>query len=197
MPNQIHWLDQPRKAIHDAITLARTGRAPAFDVGRCVCILGPTRFIRLLWTELESAAQLGDMELARRLATYILLCPPAEVGPGAGRTPPLLPIFLTSGLQYILSRLDGLPPTEQTLGTELLVVVITSALTGLLQFEWAFRAVAPNTSAAETPSYRSSVAVGRRLAADLKRSKSPSATMILQRMTSSPSFVANFPMMTS
>lgn len=176
------------------MALARTGRAPAFDVGRCVSILGPTRFIRLLWTELEGAAQLGDMELSRRLATYILLCPPAEVGPGAGRTPPLLPIFLTSGLQFIIARLDSLSPTEQTLGTELLVVVITSTLTGLLQFEWAMRAAAPN-STSETPSYRSSVAIGRRLAADMKRSKSPSAGMVLQRITSSSSFIANFPMM--
>ncbi|EJD03833.1 uncharacterized protein FOMMEDRAFT_154950 [Fomitiporia mediterranea MF3/22] len=189
-----HWLDQPRKSIREFFNAARAGRAPAFDVGRCVAVLGPTRFLRLLWDELDTPAKLGELEVSRRLATYVLLCPPAATGAGAGRTPPLLPIFLGSVLHGLLTRLDLKAPAEQTLGIELLVSVLTSSLTGLLHLEWALRAVGADTQI-ENHAYQPSVTIARRLAADLRRSKSPSAAIVIQRLSSSPSFVANFPVM--
>lgn len=189
-----NWLDQPRSAIRDFFGSARANKAPAFDVGRCVVVLGPTRFLRLLWDELDTATRMGELEPSKRLATYVLLCPPAAVGAGAGRTPPLLPIFLGSVLHGLLARLDSRAPTEQTFGIELLVAVITSSLTGLLHLEWALRALSAELQARRY-AYQSSVSVARRLATDLKRSKSGSAGVILQRLSSSPSFVANFPMM--
>ncbi|KAL5495140.1 NUT1 [Sanghuangporus weigelae] len=189
-----HWLDQPRDAIRDFFNSARANKAPAFDVGRCVVVLGPTRFLRLLWDELDTATRMGELELSKRLAVYVLLAPPAAVGAGAGRTPPLLPIFLSNVLHGLLSRLDSRVHTEQTFGIELLVAVITSSLTGLLHLEWALRALGAE-SQAQRYAYQSSVAVARRLATDLKRSRSGTAGVILQRLSSSPSFVANFPMM--
>ncbi|THH04163.1 hypothetical protein EW145_g5729 [Phellinidium pouzarii] len=196
LATQCHWLDQPRNAIRDAFTSARTGKAPAFDVGRCVAVVGPTRFLRTLWNELDAAAQMGELELSRRFSTYVLLCPPAPIGSGAGRAPPLLPVFFGGVLHILLAQLDGQTPTEQTFGIELLVAVISSALTGLLQLEWALRAVATDASSERFP-YQPSVTVARRLAADLRRNTSPTAAMVMQRLSSSPSFVANFPMMAS
>ncbi|OCB85645.1 hypothetical protein A7U60_g7295 [Sanghuangporus baumii] len=189
-----HWLDQPRNAIRDFFNSARANKAPAFDAGRCVVVLSPTRFLRLLWDELETATRMGELELSKRLAVYVLLAPPAAVGAGAGRTPPLLSIFLSSVLHGLLSRLDLRVHGEQTFGIELLVAVITSSLTGLLHLEWALRALGAE-SQAQRYAYQSSVTVARRLATDLKRSRSGSAGIILQRLSSSPSFVANFPMM--
>ncbi|KAH8120455.1 mediator complex subunit Med5-domain-containing protein [Phellopilus nigrolimitatus] len=194
LTSQALWCDQPRNAIRNAIAASRAGKAPAFDIGRCVVVAGPTRFLRLLWDELDAAAQIGDMELSRRLASYALLCPPAAVGAGAGRVPPLLPIFFGGMLHVLLARLDAQTPTEQTFGIELLVAVVTSALTGLLQIEWALRAVAADVQT-ERHFGQPSVTVARRLAADLKRSTSPTAVVVMQRLSSSPSFVANFPMM--
>ncbi|KAL5518819.1 NUT1 [Sanghuangporus vaninii] len=189
-----HWLDQPRNVIRDFFSSARANKAPAFDVGRCVVVLGPTRFLRLLWDELDTATRMGELESSKRLAAYVLLAPPAAVGAGAGRTPPLLPIFLSSVLHGLLSRLDSRVHAEQTFGIELLVAVIASSLTGLLHLEWALRALGAE-SQAQRYAYQSSVTVARRLATDLKRSRSGSAGIILQRLSSSPSFVANFPMM--
>ncbi|KAI5123762.1 hypothetical protein M0805_000352 [Coniferiporia weirii] len=196
LATQTHWLDQPRNAIRDAVTFARAGKAPFLDVGRCVAVAGATRFLRLLWDELDSVAQMGDMEISRRLTSYVLLCPPAAVGAGVGRSPPLLPVFFGNVLHMLLARLDAQPPTEQTFGIELLVAIISSALTGLLQLEWALRAVAADVQAERFP-YQPSVTVARRLAVDLKRSASPAASVVVQRLSSSPSFVANFPMMAS
>lgn len=188
---QSHWLDQPRNIMRNAFQMARLGKAPSFDVIRCVTILGPTRFLFTFWEELDSSAQIGDLELSRRFATHVLLCFP---GVSVECSPALLHIFLGSVLRKLLAQLDGYVPAKQTFGIELLVAVIASSLTYLFQIEGALRAVAADINT-ERVIWQSSVSVARRLASDLKRSQSPSAAAVLQRLSASPSFVANFPMM--
>lgn len=187
---QALWLDQPRNSIRDAITAARTGKAPSLDVARCVMAVGPTKVISVLWDEVSTAAQMGNLEIGRRLATYVLLCPPT------GRVPPLLPLFFGSFMHTILARIDKDKPAEQTINIELLVAIISSSLTGILHFEWALRAGESQTEVRHLVG-QPSVTIAKRLAVDLKRSKSSTAEIVLQRLSSSPPFVANFPMMVS
>ncbi|TDL28703.1 hypothetical protein BD410DRAFT_893659 [Rickenella mellea] len=187
---QPQWLDQPRQYIHGALRAARAGKAPCFDLGRCCAVLGPTKFLRLLWQELSGAAQMGDVESSRRIATFALTCP-ADF---TSHLPPLLPIFLHTVLPTLLPALDSQIPPEQTLNIELLVAVISSSLTVLLQMEWAIRAV---DGEPRHPAGQPSATNARRLALDLRRSKSSTAGIITQRLSSMSSFVTNFPMMVS
>ena len=137
---------------------------------------------------MTAQADVSGIEIGRRIVTYALLCPPI------GREPPLLPIFFFTLMQSLLASIDGQPPAEQAIAIELLVLIIASSLTGLLQMEWALRSL---DSEMRHPVGQPSVTVARRLASDLKRSHSYTATKIMQRLSSSPSFVANFPTMVS
>lgn len=180
-----HWSEQPRQMISDALAAARAGRAPALDVDRCLILCPPTKFLTTLWSELVLSATLGDLEPARRLATFVLTNPRTQ------RTPPLLPVFLHVVLPSIVAAVEALAPTEQTIVTELLVAVLSSALTAALHLEWALVA----TCGEERFVLGQSVtAMARRLAGDLRRrSKGQTANVILQRLTASQPFVANFP----
>ena len=170
--------------------MARENKAPSFDVARCVVIVGPTKFLLMLWDEISTAAHSGHMEIGRRLATYALLCP------ASGRVPPLLPIFFGSLMHTLLARIDSDKPAVQSVNVELLVAIISSSLTAVLHFEWALRSGEAQAEA-RNPVGQPSVALAKRLATDLKRSKSKTAETIMQRLSSAPSFVANFPMMVS
>lgn len=200
LPSGKHWLDQPHDIVRDALHAVSSGKAPALDVARCVSIAGPTRFLRILWDAFDAAAAANAtqvtvvLEASRRIATYVLLAPPSTTPPGAPPVPPLLPLFTGTFLHTLLRRLDGCSPAEHTIGIELLGAVIISVLTALLQMEWALRAVSIDLQT-EYLYLQPSVSVARKLALDLKKSPSRSAAEVLQRLSSSPSFVANFPMM--
>lgn len=157
-------------------------------------MLGPAKYLRLLWAELLSALQLGsDMDLCRRIATHALTCPPINLG--YSHIPPLLPIFLHGGMLHgLLKALDHQLLAEQTLNVELLVSVLTSSLTAVLQMEWAL-ALRNVDAEMKHPMGQTSVTLARKLNADLKRSTCTSAATILQRLASTASFVANFPIM--
>ena len=149
-------------------------------------MLGPIKFLKLLWAEINGVAQLGEMESGRRLVTYVLVVPPIA------REPPLLPIFLCTLMPTLLADIEKQMPAEQTISIELLVSIIASSLTGLSQMEWALRALEAEM---RYPIGQPSITIARRLAMDLKRSPSAVASVIIQRLSASPSFVANFPMM--
>jgi len=193
-PQTTSYLEQPRQALRDAFSAARAGKAPSLDVSRGVLLLGPANYLRVLWAELLSALQLGsDMDLCRRIATHALTCLPINLG--YSHIPPLLPIFLHGGMFHgLLKALDHQVPPEQTLNVELLVSIITSSLNAVLQMEWA---LANRNVEAELkhPMGQTSVTLARRLNADLKKSTCTSAATILQRLASTASFVANFPIM--
>ena len=72
---------------------------------------------------------------------------------------------------------------------ELLVTIISSVLTASLHLEWALHSVTGETRQVLG---QSSAAMTRRFAGAL-RHRSPTSEAIVQRLTSSPAFVANFP----
>ena len=105
--------------------------------------------------------------------------------------PPVLPIFLFVSLPSIIANADTQQPAEQTMTIELLVAVVSSVLNAAIHLEWAMRFASSDDRLVLG---QSSAALARRLAMDLRRDRTSSVrTIILQRLTSSPSFVANFP----
>ena len=95
--------------------------------------------------------------------------------------PPVLPIFLFVSLPSIIANADTQQPAEQTMTIELLAAVVSSVLNAAIYLEWAMRFA----SSGDVPSDE--------LALDLRRDRTSSVrTIILQRLTTSPSFVANF-----
>ncbi|KAG1761900.1 mediator complex subunit Med5-domain-containing protein [Suillus occidentalis] len=162
------WMDFPKQEIHDALALARRHKAPRIDSSAV-------------------ASSLGEMETCRRLATFVLAMPRQ-----LSSAPPLLPIFMYNVLPYLITAIDQQQATEKGMNTQLLVTIISSALTAALHIEWAVQTVCQEQRFVLG---QPSAAVARRLAADLRAQKHRSSTSatILQRLGSSPAFVTNFP----
>ncbi|GBE78206.1 hypothetical protein SCP_0110890 [Sparassis crispa] len=184
------WADQPRHAVRDALSAARAGKAPSLDVTRCLVFTTPTKFLNALWDELMTAATIGDVEAPTRVATFVLTMPRCP------RSPPLLPIFLHVVLPTIVASADhlassGRAPPDQTITIELLVSVISSALTAALHLEWALVTVCGEKRfvLGQSVSY-----MARRLAGDLRRKgHGETSAAIMQRLVESQPFMANFP----
>ncbi|KAI0963789.1 hypothetical protein AcW1_000766 [Taiwanofungus camphoratus] len=179
------WTEQLRQDIRDVLSAARAGKAPVFDVDRCLLRVAPGPFLYTLWNELVAAATMGDMDLSRRIASFVLATPRCS------RSPPLLPMFLHIILPALVEAADHLTPSDQAVTVELLVAVISSALTGALHLEWALLTVCQDQSIVLGESV---AAMARRLSNDLRRKgHGPTSGVITQRLASSPPFVANFP----
>ncbi|KAF8640574.1 hypothetical protein AX17_000236 [Amanita inopinata Kibby_2008] len=176
---------QPKSVIRYALAMARTGKGPAIDVERCLGIMPPSKFLDVLWSELIESTSVGENESCRRIATFILTMPRCTA------TPPLLPIFIHLMVPTLIARIEQQPASEQAMTTELLVTLISSALTAALHIEWAVQKV---TSEHRSFLGQTSAAMARRLAADLRaRELNNVSSMILQRLAASQTFVANFP----
>ncbi|KAF8735483.1 hypothetical protein AX14_001979 [Amanita brunnescens Koide BX004] len=176
---------QPKHVVRKALAMARAGKGPAIDVERCLGIMPPSKFLDVVWSELVEAASVGDTERCRRIATFILTMPRCTA------TPPLLPIFIHLVVPMLITRLDQQQASEQSLATELLVSLISSALTAAHHLEWAVQTVI-----SEHRSFlgQTTTAMARRLADDLRARKSSGvSSLIIQRLTASQTFVANFP----
>ena len=77
------------------------------------------------------------------------------------------------------------------MSVELMVAIISSVLNAAIQLEWAMKSALGEDRLVLG---QSSTAASRRLALDLRRNrKSNVSNMIIQRLSSSQSFVANFP----
>lgn len=177
--------EQPRHAVRNALAMTRAGKGPAIDVERCLGVTSPSKFLNVLWSELVEAASVGETERCRRIATFILIMPRRSA------SPPLLPIFVHLIVPILIAQIDQQQASEQALPTELLVSVISSALTAALHLEWAVQKV---TSEHRTFLGQTSTAMARRLADDLRaRASSHASSVILQRLAGSQMFVANFP----
>jgi mediator of RNA polymerase II transcription subunit 5 len=122
------------------------------------------------------------MEICQRIATFVLTIPRSS---GV----PLLPIFFHLVVPSLIATIDRQQPPEQSMATELLVTVISSVLTASLHLEWAIHSI---TGATHHVLGQSSAGFTRRFAAAL-RHRSLTGQAIVQRLSSSPSFVANFP----
>ena len=125
-------------------------------------------------------------DAAKRLAVFILATPRASP------TPPLLPIFLHNLLPSLIDKFDN-PNLGQAMtgDLELLIAIISSSLMAALQLE---RALYTASGEQVFMFGSSSSAMASRLALGLRHRKSSSkGKLIAQRLTSSQTFVANFP----
>ncbi|KAF8349998.1 hypothetical protein F5887DRAFT_1059221 [Amanita rubescens] len=155
---------QPKQVVRNALAMARAGKGPAIDVERCLGVIPPSKFLDIVWSELVEAASLR------------LLC---------------CPIFIHLIVPMLITRIDQQQASEQALATELLVSLISSALTAAHHLEWAVQTVI-----SEHRSFlgQTTTAMARRLADDLRARKSSAVSaLIIQRLTASQTFVANFP----
>ncbi|KAI6132767.1 mediator complex subunit Med5-domain-containing protein [Pisolithus croceorrhizus] len=159
------FLHLPRREIREAFMFARERKGPHIDVARCLTIITPTKFLLLFWSELCVAANLGEIETCRRLATFVLVTPRS----GA---PPLLPLFVHNVLPVLIARID-----QQTgdANTNIDLMTVCSEQ----------KVIAGQTSAM----------IARKLASDLRAQKTNSRTsaVMLQRLSGVPTFIANFP----
>ncbi|KAJ3553640.1 hypothetical protein NM688_g3501 [Phlebia brevispora] len=146
---------------------------------------GQTIVLSILWAELAVASSMGQGSTCRRIATYVLSMPRSS------RSPPLLPIFLHITLPSHIAAADHLMTTEQGMAVELMVGVISSALTAALYVEWALLSVCKEKRLVLG---QTALAMARRLSGDLRRkAQSPVSASIVQRLTSNSQFMANFP----
>ncbi|KAI0313725.1 mediator complex subunit Med5-domain-containing protein [Amylostereum chailletii] len=188
IPNaQPAWADQPLDAIQTALTTIQARKPPSLDVGRCLLVVSPTRFLHLFWNAISIAPISMGLQVdgIRRLAVYVLATPRTP------RTPPLLPIFLHNVFPTILDVVDHQSSSSQSMGAELLVSVIASSIMAALHLE---RAITAINGEQGSPVGESSSSMARHLAGDLRhRKNSPVAKLIAQRLASSRTFVASFP----
>ncbi|KAF5390177.1 hypothetical protein D9757_002860 [Collybiopsis confluens] len=184
--SRVSLQEYPTQAIQSALRMARS-RIMSIDVERCLKIVSPSKFLQVLWSEIRSVANVAtEIESSRRLAVFVLTAPRPPT------TPPLLPIFLHNVLPSLILHIDSQRPgPEQTLSAELLVALVSSVLTAVMHLELAMHsaAVKPQPVFGQTSS-----AMARRLVSDLRTRKFSYASKTLaQRLSSSQSFVSNFP----
>jgi mediator of RNA polymerase II transcription subunit 5 len=181
------WNEYVRRQIDDALIMARSQKIPSLDVDTCLALVSPSEFLKIMWQTLcqNATVGLGDIENCRRLVTFILTMPPAQ------NRPPLLPIFLHVAVPTILRTIDLQQGPEQALIRELLSTTIMTTLTAAMHLELALRG-APGEH--YTARGQSSAALARKLALDLRAQQLSQANQaMLERFSSSQSFVGNFP----
>ncbi|KAJ6519904.1 hypothetical protein C8R45DRAFT_40218 [Mycena sanguinolenta] len=182
--SQIPGQSQPKQAIRDAVTKARGSKAPALDVERSIKTCGCEKFLWMLWSELLATANLGETDVCTRIATFALTIP-RPLG-----SPPLLAMFLNILLPGLITTIDGRQVGDQAVAIELLGSIVSSTLTASLHLDLAF------TEVSRPILGQPSILMARRVAGDLRsraKQHSHASKTILQRLASSQSFVANFP----
>ena len=174
--------DQPRRAIQNALALIQSGKAPSLNVAACLVETSATDFLQTLWLELNLSVKAGmTVDAVKPLAVFILATPRGTL------SPPLLPIFLHNVLPSLIDTSDNLMSGD----LELLIAIVSSSLMATLQLE---RALYTTGGEQVCPLGSSSSSMARRLAVDLRSRKSSSqGRLIVQRLTSSQTFVTNFP----
>ncbi|KAF7339404.1 Mediator of RNA polymerase II transcription subunit 5 [Mycena sanguinolenta] len=184
LSSQIPGQSQPRQAIRDAVAKARGSKAPALDVERAIKTCGCEKFLRMLWSELLATANLGETDVCTRIATFALTIP-RPLG-----SPPLLAMFLNILLPGLIATIDNRQVGDQAVAIELLGSIVSSTLTASLHLDLAF------TEVSRPVLGQPSIVMARRVAGDLRsraKKHSHASKTILQRLASSQSFVANFP----
>ncbi|KAF9453745.1 hypothetical protein P691DRAFT_693777 [Macrolepiota fuliginosa MF-IS2] len=183
--NMQTWEGQPKQDIHNAITTASAQKAPNLDVEKCLRVSSPTKFLRYLWSEILISGSMRETETVKRLATFVLAIPRSS------ETPPLLPLFLHIVLPSLISTIDLQQPAEQNITVDILVTIISSALTAAAHLDWAVRTI----SGEHKPVLgQHSPAMVRQLAAGLRAQKDKHAgKLVAQKLAASQNFVSNFP----
>lgn len=174
-----------KHAVREAFAYAHAKKAPSLDVDRCLLMTTPSRFLSILWSQLTVASSVGQLDVCRRIATHVLSMP------RSARSPPILPVFIHLALPGLIAAADRLMPNEQAVAVELLVAVISSALTAALYVEWALLSVCKEK---QLVLGQPALTMARRLGSDLRRrSTSFTSKSIVQRLTSNTPFMTNFP----
>ena len=185
--NSPTWADQSRRAVQDALVLLQSGKPPFLNVAACLVETPAIEFLQTFWLAINMPIKTDAIaDAAKRLAVFILATPRASP------TPPLLPIFLHNLLPSLIDKFDN-PNLGQAMtgDLELLVAIISSSLMAALQLE---RALYTASGEQVFTFGSSSSAMASRLALGLRHRKSSSkGKLIAQRLTSSQTFVANFP----
>ncbi|TFK77029.1 hypothetical protein BDN72DRAFT_866833 [Pluteus cervinus] len=177
--------EQAKQAIKTAIGSSRSAKAPDLDVERCLKVITPVTFLNMLWAELVMSATVGDVEICRRIATYVLTIPRPNL-------PPLLPIFLHNVLPALLMAADHQQATDQSISIDLMVAIMSSALSATLHLEWAYHMVSHDR---QILLGQTSTAMVRRVIQDLRiRTNSQASKTMTQRLAASQTFATNFPM---
>ncbi|KAF9531998.1 mediator complex subunit Med5-domain-containing protein [Crepidotus variabilis] len=192
------WHQQVQEAIQTAFSTARSQKAPFLDLKRCLNMVSPMRFLQILWAEIQAAANLGELEACRRIATFALSMPLEQSS--TVHHYPLVPIFLHVVLPSIIASIDRQqPPEEQSLRVNLLVAIIASVLNAAKNLERAVLSVSgpdqqQNAQRLIPVLGQTSDGMARRLVVDLRCNRvSEVCKMILQRLVTSQAFIANFP----
>ena len=186
----------PTHLLQAALSSSRSQLATSLDVPHILALQSPIRFLSQMWNDLllTSASQLGDGDVARIFATYVLT-DFARTGP---TQVPLLPVFLYVTLPEILSGFDdarrrGVSDVGSIVtSTEILAGVLGSALRAALQMD---RTIGPLSGIAnvDTPT-----AMAEKLHRGLKSVVGPedsgsSAAILLKRLQTTQNFVSHFP----
>lgn len=181
------WADQSRRAVQHALVLLQSGKPPFLNVAACLVETPAIEFLQTFWLALDMPIKTdATADAAKRLAVFILATPRASP------TPPLLPIFLHNLLPSLIDKFDN-PNLGQAMtgDLELLIAIISSSLMAALQLE---RALYTASGEQVVMLGSSSSAMASRLALGLRHRKSSSkGKLIAQRLTSSQTFVSNFP----
>jgi mediator of RNA polymerase II transcription subunit 5 len=186
--SSLQWVDQPRRAIQNALALIQSGKPPFLNVAACLVETPVTEFLHTLWLELNMFIKRGMIpDAAKRLAIFVLATPRAPP------MPQLLPIFLHNILPSFIDKFDNPNLGQAIVGDlELLIAIISSSLMAALQLE---RALYTTSGEQVYPLGSSSSSMARRVALDLRHRKGSSkGKVIAQRLTSSQTFVTSFPM---
>ncbi|KAI0287026.1 hypothetical protein BGY98DRAFT_930047 [Russula aff. rugulosa BPL654] len=179
--------DQSRKAVQDALVLLQSGKPPFLNVAACLAETPAIEFLQTFWLALDMPIKTdATADAAKRLAVFILATPRASP------TPPLLPIFLHNLLPSLIDKFDNPNLGQAVTGDlDLLIAIVSSSLMAALQLE---RALYTASGEQVFMLGSSSSAMASRLALGLRHRKSSSkGKLIAQRLTSSQTFVANFP----
>ena len=181
------WADQSRTAVQDALVLLQSGKPPFLNVAACLVETPAIEFLQTFWLALNMPIKTDvTADAAKRLAVFVLATPRASP------TPPLLLIFLHNLLPSLIDKFDN-PNLGQAMtgDLELLIAIVSSSLMAALQLE---RALFTASGEQVFTLGSSSSAMASRLALGLRHRKSSSkGKVIAQRLTSSQTFVANFP----
>jgi mediator of RNA polymerase II transcription subunit 5 len=187
-PIDAAWREQPKAAIHAAVTMTRAGKAPMLDIARCVAVVSHTEFLNLLWDELIHTSSLGEMETCRRIVTTALIIPT----PG----PPLLPLFIHHVLPAAFAAVEQ-RSSEQAATAEHAVSIVSAALNALQQLERAYRLL----HGQDLPILGESAAsLARSFAAFLKSGKRGGSSicgLVASKLEALKAFTANFPLFVS
>lgn len=186
----------PTHLLQAALSSSRSQLATSLDVPHILALQSPIRFLSQLWNDLllSSASQLGDSDVARIFATYVL----NDFARASPTQVPLLPVFLNVTLPEILNGFDdarrkGVSDVGTIVAsTEVLAGVLGSALRAALQIDRSIGLLSGVTNADAPTAMAEKLHRGLKSAVGQQDSESSTA-VLLKRLQTTQNFVSHFP----